>query len=130
VSQRLLSYNLLDTREEHANEIVESRHRGSVSTHKDAKGASPAGKGRSTSKGTFDTKIILILNEQDGDDVKRIDKDVRVIAVVMPNDTKVLKQKWSKYQVSVEEVEKLTSYTFFDKVPDKVAKALRKKGDE
>ena len=35
-----------------------------------------------------------------------------------------------KYLVSIEEVEKLTGHSFFDKLPEKVAAELRKKGAE
>jgi endonuclease G, mitochondrial len=47
-----------------------------------------------------------------------------VIAVIMPNDQTV-EPSWSKYRVSVRDVEKLTGYKFFPALREEVAEALR-----
>ena len=104
--------------------------------------AGPAGKGGTTAKGSFDTtdgtivvpekcwKVVLVLDAEGGDPVKRVTADTRVIAVIMPNDTTPGKASWGKYRVSLKDVEQLTGYTFFDKVPPAIRKALREKIDD
>jgi endonuclease G, mitochondrial len=52
-----------------------------------------------------------------------------VIAVIMPNDQTV-DFDWSKYRVSVRQVERLTGYKFFPAVPEEVAAALKDRVDE
>jgi endonuclease G len=104
--------------------------------------AGPAGKGGTTSKGTFETtdgtvvvpekcwKVVLVLEAEDGDPVSRVTADTRVISVIMPNDHTPGKAHWGDYRVSLKEVEELTGYTFFDKVPEKIRKQLRDKVDD
>jgi len=46
----------------------------------------------------------------------------------MPNDTSVT-EDWTKYRVSVAEVEKKTGLKFFPLVPEDVATALKEKPD-
>jgi endonuclease G len=53
-----------------------------------------------------------------------------VIAVVMPNDEDKARASWARYRVSVKDVEKLTGYTFLDRVPADVAAALKEKTDD
>ncbi len=52
-----------------------------------------------------------------------------VIAVVMPN-TQGVGKGWGQYRVSVKDVEALTGYAFFDRLPPKVAGALREAVDD
>jgi DNA/RNA endonuclease G (NUC1) len=59
------------------------------------------------------------------DDLKRVTKRTRVIAVVMPNDEDKVRTTWAGYRVSVKHIEKLTGYTFFDRLPKDVAEALK-----
>jgi len=47
----------------------------------------------------------------------------------MPND-QTPTNVWGKWRVTVEDVEELTGFTFFDKVPEVVRKSLRKQLDE
>ncbi|WP_439628926.1 hypothetical protein [Gemmata sp.] len=47
----------------------------------------------------------------------------------MPNDQSV-PHGWAKYRVSVADLEKLTGYTFLDRVPPAVASALKAKVDD
>jgi endonuclease G len=83
----------------------------------------PAGQGGEGSKGPKRTigwakhivvpaqtwKVAMVLDRRGS-----VEKNLRLIAVIMPNDQTV-DNKWGKYRVPVEEVEKLTGYTFFDK---------------
>jgi endonuclease G len=76
-------------------------------------------------------KVVLALPDGMGDasDLKRVTKDARLIAVVMPNDQSV-GHGWTKHRTSVKEVEKLTGYKFFDNVPADIIEPLKESGDE
>src|SRR5262249_47894284 len=58
-------------------------------------------------------KVILVLPDETAEPTKR----TRVIAVIMNNDQSI-DYDWAKHRVSVAEVEKLTGFKFFPKVPD------------
>ncbi len=75
-------------------------------------------------------KVVLALDDGRGDagDVSRVSRDSRVIAVVMPNDQSV-GHGWAKYRTSAREVEELTGYRFFDRVPADVIGPLKEKAD-
>jgi endonuclease G len=105
--------------------------------------AGPHGQGGEGSKGLADTiahgkitvpaqcwKVILVLNHGTGtaSDIDRVTSATRLIAVVMPNSQSV-DLGWAKYRTSVEELENLTGYRFFDRVPDKVIGPLKKETD-
>ena len=51
------------------------------------------------------------------------------ICPIMPNDETV-KHDWPHYRVSLKKVEKLTGYSFFDKVPAETLAELKEKVDE
>jgi len=70
-------------------------------------------------------KVILVLPEEGADPTKR----TRSIAIIMPNDQSV-DYDWTKYRVSVDEVEKLTGLKFWPLIPEETAKALKEKVDE
>jgi endonuclease G len=70
-------------------------------------------------------KVILVLPHA-GAEPRR---NTRVIAVIMPNNQSV-GFDWPKYRVSVREVEKLTGYSFFRRVPEEVAVALKEGVDD
>jgi endonuclease G len=70
-------------------------------------------------------KVILVLPSEDAEPRK----NTRVIAIIMPNDQTV-GFDWTKYRVSVADVEKLTGYRFFPALPDDVATALKSRVDE
>jgi endonuclease G len=70
-------------------------------------------------------KVILVLPHEGAEPTKR----TRVIAVIMPNNQRV-EYDWTKYRVSVHQVEKLTGYRFFPAVPESVAQALRERVDD
>jgi endonuclease G len=76
-------------------------------------------------------KVVLVIDHGTGtaDDLSKVGPDSRVIAVVMPNDQSVT-HGWAKYRTSVREVEKLTGYKFFDRVPAAVIDPLKEKVDD
>lgn len=86
------------------------------------------GKGNQVTVPSKCWKVIMILNGKRGDDLRKVNSKTRIIAVIMPNDMKVA-DDWSKYRVSVAEVEKLTGYKFFDKAPAAIVGPLKKKVD-
>ena len=59
---------------------------------------------------------------------KEPDKRTRMIAVVVPNKQDV-EENWSKYRVSVNQVEELTGLTFFPHLPRAVAEAIKEPVD-
>ncbi len=73
-------------------------------------------------------KVILVLDESDGDDAARIDANARMIAVVMPNDERV-GEDWTPYRTSVKQVEELTGLRFFDRVPESFVGPLKESVD-
>jgi len=73
-------------------------------------------------------KVILVLNAGSGDDLRKVNSQLRLIAVIMPNDMSV-GDEWAGYRVSVAQVEKLTGYKFFDKVDPSVINPLKQKVD-
>jgi endonuclease G len=103
--------------------------------------AGPAGKGGCGDRGFATTisggaitvpaqnwKIALVLDKTDDDDPgkapQRVDKDTRIIAVVIPN-VEYVGEDWSRFRTSVHEVEELTGLKFFDKVRDDVIGPLK-----
>ena len=104
----------------------------------------PSGMGGTSSKGFFKTigdgyvnvpkvcwKVVLVI---DGSSKKsplaRVNKQSRVIAVVMPNDRTPSGKRWNDYAVSAESVEILTGYRFFDRAPASIIKALKQEVDD
>jgi endonuclease G, mitochondrial len=80
-------------------------------------------------------KVAVVLPERDGgddgpDDLGRITRRTRVIAVVMPNDEETVGLTWPQYRVPVKKVERLTGYTFFDRLPRDLAEALKAEADD
>lgn len=87
-------------------------------------------KGKIAGKVTIPTncwKIIVVLPEGE-DDLKRIDKTTRVIAVNMPNDETV-SQRWRTYLTTVDDIEEKTGYDFLSKLPKKVQKIIESAKD-
>lgn len=74
-------------------------------------------------------KVIMVLDSGSGDDVSRVNSNTRLIAVVMPNTMKV-RRGWAGYRTSVANVEKLTGYKFFDKVPAEIINPLKNMVDK
>lgn len=73
-------------------------------------------------------KIIVVL-PQGENDLGRITKDTRVIAVDMPNVPEVNARNWNFYQTTVNTIESATGYRFFSNLPADVQAALKQKQD-
>jgi endonuclease G len=103
--------------------------------------AGPQGQGGTGTNGAADTiahgkvtvparcwKVIVVLDGNSGDDVRRIDRTTRVIAVIMPNEESV-GHGWARFRTSIAKVETLTAYRFLDRVRADVLDVLRTKVD-
>jgi endonuclease G, mitochondrial len=76
-------------------------------------------------------KVILVV---DGGGTRgplaRVNAQTRAIAVVMPNTREPNENvPWERYVVSIADVEALTGYRFFDRVPAEILNVLKKKVD-
>ncbi|HEX4613285.1 MAG TPA: DNA/RNA non-specific endonuclease [Urbifossiella sp.] len=106
--------------------------------------AGPSGQGGEGSKGPAESigkgrvvvpakcwKVVLAVENGTGsaDDLGRVNSGSRAIAVVMPNDQSV-GHGWARYRTSVAEVEALTGYKFFDRVPQDIIKPLKARVDD
>ena len=76
-------------------------------------------------------KVVVVVEGGTGkvEDLGRVTAATRVIAVIVPNDPSVGRD-WGRYRVSVRQVEALTGYRFFDRLPPPIADQLRAKRDE
>jgi endonuclease G len=63
-------------------------------------------------------KVILVLPKASGDDVGRVQASTRTIAVIMPNVQGIRNVDWMTYLTTVDAVENLTGYDFFENVSD------------
>ncbi|MBV9209769.1 MAG: DNA/RNA non-specific endonuclease, partial [Acidobacteria bacterium] len=73
-------------------------------------------------------KIVVVL-PQGSNDLSRIDKSTRVIAVDMPNIQGISTDSWDKYLTTVSSLEQKTGYKFFTDLPQDVQSALKAKKD-
>ena len=73
---------------------------------------------------------ILVVLPVGTDDVKRITKDTRVIAVDMPNTQASADHDWTDYRTSVKAIEAATGYRFLSNVPGDIGEALKRKVDD
>ncbi len=69
-------------------------------------------------------KVVLVLPKDSGDDVQRVTAAARTIAVIMPNTQGIRNVDWQNYLVSVDQVEALTGYDFFENVADAVENSI------
>ncbi len=74
-------------------------------------------------------KVIMVLDAEGGDDLQKVNEQTRLIAVIMPNNMSV-GQDWSRFRVPVRDVESLTGYKFFSKVPANIIEPLKEKADD
>jgi endonuclease G len=72
-------------------------------------------------------KIIVLLPKGDGD-LKRINKNTRVIAANMPNDESV-SERWRTYLTTVDDIESKTGYDFLLPVSKKTQKIIESRID-
>jgi endonuclease G len=73
-------------------------------------------------------KVVLILPVGDND-VSRVDANTRTIAVIMPNVQGIRSDQWQKYLATIDQVEALTGYDFFNAVSPAVQSAIESKPD-
>ena len=63
-------------------------------------------------------KVALVLPKASGNDISRVDCSTRTIAVIMPNIQGIRNNDWTTYLTTVDAVEALTGYDFFQNLPD------------
>ncbi|HEX6085767.1 MAG TPA: DNA/RNA non-specific endonuclease [Thermoanaerobaculia bacterium] len=68
-------------------------------------------------------KVVLVI-PKGSDDVNRVTAAARTIAVVMPNVQGIRNDDWQNYVTTVDAVEALTGYDFFENVADAVENAI------
>lgn len=73
-------------------------------------------------------KIVVVL-PKGVVDISQVDKNVRVIAVDMPNTQGIADDPWQKYITTVRDIEQKTGYRFFLKLPADVREAIETKRD-
>lgn len=73
-------------------------------------------------------KVIIVL-PQGVNDVDRVVRTTRVIAVIMPN-VQGLNTNWRTWRTSVKSVERLTGYNFFSNVRPQLRRILKQKIDQ
>lgn len=77
----------------------------------------------------FTWKVALILSKADGNDISRVSAATKTIAVIMPNSntlngSTIKDDDWGNFLVSIDEVEELTGYDFFENLPDAVENSV------
>jgi endonuclease G len=65
----------------------------------------------------FTWKVIILMDDAPGDDLQRMDRNTRVIAVKMPNRDDIRETDWRRFRVAPSEIEQLTGYKLLDNVP-------------
>lgn len=75
-------------------------------------------------------KAILVL-DAGSNDITRVSKTTRTIAVVMPNDNSLISKQddWKTFRVSVDSVESLTGYDLFSSIPKTIQSVIEKSVD-
>jgi endonuclease G len=75
-------------------------------------------------------KVVALLRP--GQSVDDLDEHTRVIAVIIPNNNRDVKERdsFAGYRVSVAEIERRTGLHFFSALPDLLAAALKRKVDD
>lgn len=76
----------------------------------------------------FTWKVIIVL-PVGNNDVSRVNKNTRTIAVVMPNTQGIRTNDWRIYRMSVDAVEALTGFNFFSNVPVLTQRAIERRAD-
>ncbi len=74
-------------------------------------------------------KVVLIL-ENGNDDLQRVNKSTRTIAIIVPNQEPLNSAaKWREFRTSVDAVEYLTGYDFFSKIPKITQELIERRRD-
>ncbi|HLM01522.1 MAG TPA: DNA/RNA non-specific endonuclease, partial [Pyrinomonadaceae bacterium] len=73
-------------------------------------------------------KIIVVL-PQGNNDLSRVRRNTRVIAVDMPNVKGIKTADWQTYRTTVRDIERKTGYNLFSNLPQNLQDALENKKD-
>jgi len=73
-------------------------------------------------------KVIIVLPAGD-DDLGRIDKNTRAIAVCMPNRQGIKKKDWREFVTTIRNVEAATGYDFLSELPKRIQNAIETRVD-
>ncbi len=63
-------------------------------------------------------KVALVIPKASGDDISRVDCSTRTIAVLMPNEQGIRNDPWENFITTVDAVEALTGYDFYQNLSD------------
>lgn len=72
-------------------------------------------------------KVILVLPVGSGD-LERVRRDTRAFGIVIPNQGSIV-TNWRNYRKTVREIEELTGYDFFSKVPKAIQEVIERRVD-
>ena len=75
-------------------------------------------------------KVVLVLDRPGMSPSQVTEKVSHTIAIVIPNEQGVKSKPWKAYQISVDDVEKLTGYDFFENIPQSAQKIIEATVDE
>lgn len=73
-------------------------------------------------------KVIMVI-ANGTNDVTRVTTSTRVIAVVMPNIQGIKSMDWHRYRVSVDQIESMTGYNFFNLVSSSIQSSIEARVD-
>ena len=72
-------------------------------------------------------KVILVL-PVGSNDLERVRRDTRAFGIVIPNQGSIV-TNWRNYRKTVREIEELTGYDFFNKVPKAIQEVIERRVD-
>lgn len=74
-------------------------------------------------------KVVIVL-PNGGDDLQRVSKSTRVIAIVVPNFQPLnINAPWRQFRKSVDQVEAMTGYNFFSNIPKNTQEVMERRKD-
>jgi endonuclease G len=73
-------------------------------------------------------KVVLVL-PNGSDDLHRITKATRAFGIIVPNQPPIVTTQWRNYRVTVNAVEALTGYDFFNQVPKITQEIIERRHD-
>lgn len=73
-------------------------------------------------------KVVLVL-PNGSDDLHRIGKGTRALGIIVPNQPPITSVTWRNYRVTVNQVEMLTGYDFFNLVPKNTQEMIERRRD-
>jgi endonuclease G len=74
-------------------------------------------------------KVVVVM-PNGSNDLQRIGKSTRTVAIIVPNQAPVdINAPWRNFRVSVNQVENLTGYDFFSKIPKNTQELIERRKD-